>query len=102
MLDLDLYNNKYSIEELKKYIYAVSLLDILKTQTLDISFIINFILNKNYQLIDEEEKINIDTVLKYQKHIKKNNLVDEIFSKMYNTSDFKESIQDFDMFSDIK
>lgn len=99
---LDLYNQKYSREELKKYIYAVNLLDILKTQILDISFITNFILNKKYQLTDEEEKIDIDTILKYQKHIKKSDLVNKIFSKMYDTSDCNDKIEDFETFSDIK
>ena len=47
---LYLYNNKYDRETLKQNIYAVKLLDILKTQTLDISFIVRYILSDLYLL----------------------------------------------------
>ena len=66
---LDLYNNKYNRTTLKKHIYAVSLVDILKTQHLDATFVMRYILNKNYQLTEEEQTINIDMVLKYQTHL---------------------------------
>ena len=68
---LDLYNNKYHRTTLKKYIYAVSLADILKTQHLDASFVVRYILNRNYQLTQEEQTIDVDMVLSYQKHITK-------------------------------
>ena len=41
---LDLYNKKYTRETLKKYIYSVRLIDILKTQKLDVTFIVRYIL----------------------------------------------------------
>ena len=66
---LDLYNNLYSREILKKNIYALNLIDIIKTQHLDESFICKYILNPTYQLSREEEEINIVLVLHYQKHI---------------------------------
>ena len=66
---LDLYNNKYDRATLKKHIYSVSLVDILKTQHLDASFVVRYILNNTYQLTKEEETINIDMVLKYQTHL---------------------------------
>ena len=42
---LDLYNNKYDRQTLKDNIYAVKLLDILKTQVIDVSFAVRYILN---------------------------------------------------------
>jgi hypothetical protein len=58
----NLYNNKYDRQTLKENIYAFKLIDILKTQQLDTSFIVKYILNHLYQLTDEEKKINIDLV----------------------------------------
>jgi len=66
---IDLFNNKYDRETLKEYIYAVRLIDILKTQTIDVTFVVRYILNKKYQIHEEDEKIDFTTVLKYQKHI---------------------------------
>ncbi len=71
---LDLYNNKYDRQTLKDNIYAVKLIDILKTQKVDLSFAVRYILNSKYQLTDEEREINAYTVLKYQPHIDKNDL----------------------------
>ena len=44
---LDLYNNKYSRDKLKEHIYAVAMIDILKTQDLDCSFCVKYILSEN-------------------------------------------------------
>ena len=92
---LDLYNNKYDRATLKKHIYSVSLVDILKTQHLDASFIVRYILNNIYQLTKEEETINIDMVLKYQPHLTKTKIVNEQIKY-----DVKyDSIDDFEDFS---
>ena len=71
---LDLYNQKYDIATLTKNIYAISLIDILKTQTIDADFAFNYILNKKYQLTKEEEDINFTTIFHYQPHLKETNL----------------------------
>lgn len=92
---LDLYNNKYDRQILKQNIYAVKLIDILKTQKLDTSFITKYILNEVYQLDEEDTKINIELVLKLQPHIKKDELLKEICS--YNSDD--DSVEDFETFS---
>jgi hypothetical protein len=65
---LDLYNNKYSMQILKANIYAIKLIDILKTQTVDVSFAVRYILNQKYQLNEDDNLVSKD-VLKYQKHI---------------------------------
>ncbi len=91
---LDLYNNKYDRETLKKYIYAVKLIDILKTQRIDVSFAVRYILNKKYQ-IHSEDNINEQMVLFYQPHITKMSLAIEL--SMYSTAD--DSTDDFETVS---
>jgi hypothetical protein len=66
---LDLYNNQYDYETLKTNIYAVSLMDVLKTQKLTADFCVKYILNTDFQLSDEDQTITIETVKKYQRHI---------------------------------
>ena len=92
---LDLYNKQYSRETLKKYIYGVRLVDILKTQKLDITFIVRYILNPKYQLNEVDEYINVDTVLIYQKHIDRKQLNEAIME--YNSDD--DSVEDFETVS---
>lgn len=91
----NLYNNKYDRQTLKENIYAFKLIDILKTQKLDTSFIVKYILNHLYQLTDEEKKINIDLVLQFQPHIKKDELLKEL--NEYNSDD--DSVENFELFS---
>lgn len=95
---LDLYNNKYDRETLKQHIYEVKLIDILKTQTLDMSFIVRYILSDLYQLHEEDKNISMDDIIMYQPHIKLEELVDNIFS--YNSDD--DSIEDFQSCSERK
>ena len=92
---LDLYNKRYSRETLKKYIYSVKLIDILKSQKLDVTFITRYILNPKYQLNEIDEYINIDTVLMYQTHIDKNKLIEGMLH--YSADD--DSVEDFETFS---
>lgn len=92
---LDLYNNSYDRQTLKENIYAVKLIDILKTQTLDISFIVRYILSDLYQLHAEDKAISMYTVLRYQKHIDKNELIKAI--ETYDSDD--DSVEDFESYS---
>lgn len=71
----DLYNNQYDYETLKTNIYAVSLIDILKTQILTADFCIKYILNKNFQLADEDQNINIALVKHMQPHLTEDDFV---------------------------
>jgi hypothetical protein len=95
---LDLYNNKYDRTKLKDNIYAVKLVDILKTQILDVSFIVRYILSDLYQIHDEDKTINYDIVLEYQPHIKRAELLAALVD--YNSDD--DSIEDFNSFSERK
>ena len=71
----ELQNKKYSIEKLIDNIYLFNLVDILETQDLTEEFIVNYILNPNYQLTKEEKSITILDVLKNQKKINENKLM---------------------------
>lgn len=72
---LDLFNNHYDLDTLKKNIYALNLLDIIKTQKLDSDFVMKYVLNKNFQLTKEEENITIIDILKWQPHLLNTNLL---------------------------
>ena len=69
-LDLDLDNQQYSMKELKLNIYALCFFKILKTQKIDADLAMNYILNPNYQMTPEEEKITMNYVMKMQPHLK--------------------------------
>lgn len=78
-MEIDLKTNKYSEVVLKQNIYKLNLLDILKTQLLSSRFVVRYILNNCYQLTKDEEKINIETVLKHQPHLKQYEILNEQF-----------------------
>ena len=93
---LDLYNNKYDRQTLKENIYSLKLIDIVKTQKLDITFIVRYILSDLYQLDDEDKNIDIDIILKYQQHINKDDLISTL--EHYNSDD--DSVEDFQTYSE--
>lgn len=92
---LDLYNNKYDRQTLKDYIYAISLIDVIKTQKIDVTFAVRYILNKKYQIRHEDEIITAPIVLKYQPHIKYEELQNSLDD--YDTDD--DSVDDFETIS---
>lgn len=94
---LDLYNNKYDRKTLKENIYAVKLVDILKTQTIDINFAVRYILNKKYQL-HEDDNLNAPDVLKYQPHITYKQLQEALSD--YDSDD--DSVDDFETVANRK
>lgn len=93
---LDLYKNKYDRKTLKENIYSLKLTDILKTQTLDITFIVRYILSDLYQLTPEDKNIDIDLVLELQPHIQREELIPAL--EDYNSDD--DSVSDFETFSE--
>ena len=95
---LDLYNIKYDRNTLKEHIYSLKLLDILKTQVLDLSFIVRYILSDLYQLDDDDRHIDVNMVIKYQPHINKKDLMEALIE--YNSDD--DSIEDFQTYSERK
>jgi hypothetical protein len=94
---LDLYNKKYDRKILKKNIYALKLIDILKTQTIDVTFAVRYILNKKYQLNDDDN-LTAPDVLKYQPHITYEDLQNALSE--YESDD--DSVDDFETVSNRK
>jgi hypothetical protein len=96
----DLYKNQYDYETLKANIYAVSLMDVLKTQTLNADFCVKYILNKNFQFSDEEKLINIATVKKYQTHLSEVELLNSIIkvNKKIMMGQRIDSVEDFESY----
>lgn len=66
---------KQSIEHLIMNIYHYNLVEMLKTQTLTEEFVVNYILNSNYQLKKEEQELTFIDVLKYQPQLNYNKLM---------------------------
>jgi len=93
---LDLYNKKYDRNTLKENIYSLKLIDILKSQDLDLSFVVRYILSDLYQLHEEDMRISIEDVLKYQPHIKRVQL--ELALINFDSDD--DSVEDFQSYSE--
>jgi len=91
---IDLYNKKYDRQTLKNNIYAVKLIDILKTQIIDVRFAVKYILNVKYQL-HEDDDLEASDVLKYQPHISYNELQKALRDYEYDD----DSIDDFETVS---
>lgn len=94
---VDLYNNKYDRKTLKENIYNVKLIDILKTQKIDVSFAVRYILNKKYQLHVDDD-ITSDIVLKYQTHI----TYAELQKSLLNYESDDDSVDNFENVSNKK
>ena len=92
---IDLKNNQYDRETLKKHIYEVDLWEILKTQKIDVTFAVRYILNPNYQLTESEKCIIKKDVLFFQPHINKRVLSKEIL--LYDADD--DSVADFESYT---
>ena len=76
---IDLQNKSYRVDVLVSNIYAVSLVDVYKTQqNLPKEFLVDYILNPEYQLTEEEMLITIHDVLEYQNHLS----IDDIFESL--------------------
>ena len=62
-----IYSNKEN--ELISSITQVDLLDILKKETLSFEFVINYILNEQFQKTRKERDITVETVINYKPHL---------------------------------
>jgi hypothetical protein len=71
---IDLKSQKYPINDLIWNIYALDFLEVLRTQHLTEEFTVDYILNKDYQMSEIENRITIKTVLKCQPHLNSNRL----------------------------
>ena len=73
-MSLNLKNQKYPINDLIWNIYALDFLEVLRTQHLTEEFTVDYILNKDYQMSEIENRITIKTVLKCQPHLNNDRL----------------------------
>ena len=67
--NLDLYSSKFSIDVLIANIDSLDLVTVIKTQELTYDFIIEYVLNDQYQITPEEKYIDIYDVVRNQPHI---------------------------------
>jgi len=92
---LDLFNKQYSRQILKDHIYAVDFFDLLRTQKIDATFAVRYLLNKNYDLDDKYKILTPELILRMQPHIKIEDLHNEILN--YDSDD--DSVSDFETVS---
>ena len=69
-------------------------MDVLKTQHIDASFAVKYLMNKNYDL-DDAYNITPQIVIKYQPHIK----MFEILQEIMNYDPDNDSVDDFETVS---
>lgn len=72
---LQLYNKKYSENELICNIQNLDLRQVIQTQTLSVTFCKTYILNSKYHSCEEDTYIDIHYILQHQKHLKLNDFV---------------------------
>lgn len=70
LTDRDLRNKKYTLDELRMNATQLSISTLLKWQTLDADFCKEYILNEEYQSVEEQYMVDINYVLKMQPHLK--------------------------------
>ena len=67
--DSDLRKQKYPMEILIKNIDHLSISTLLRWQRLDADFCIKYILNEDYQSVEEKYKVTSEYILKRQPHL---------------------------------
>jgi len=92
---LDLYEKQYDRQTLKDHIYAIDFFDLLRTQKIDTTFAVRYLLNKKYDLDDKYKIITPGLIVRLQPHIKIEDLRYEILN--YDSDD--DSVTDFETVS---
>ena len=67
--NLDLYSGKFPTNVLVANIDSLDLMTVIKTQELTYDFIIEYVLNDQYQITPEEQTIDMYDVVRNQPHI---------------------------------
>ena len=92
---LDLNNKQYDRQTLKDNIYDVNFLVLLKTQKIDTTFAVRYILNKKYDLDDEYKILTPELVVRLQPHIN----IDDLRFEILNYDSDDDSVLDFETVS---
>ena len=92
---IDLYEKQYDRQTLKDHIYAIDFFDLLRTQKIDATFAVRYLLNKKYDLDDKYKIITPGLIVRLQPHIKIEDLRYEILN--YDSDD--DSVTDFETVS---
>ena len=75
LIDSDLRKNKYTIDELTKNVEYLSIKTLLRWQHLDADFCKKFILNPEYQSVEESYYVTNEYILSFQPHLSYDELV---------------------------
>ena len=75
LTDCDLRKKQYPLHILTQNVDYVSVSALVRWQQLDADFCKKFILNEEYQSVEEQYKIDVQYVLKYQPHLSYNELI---------------------------
>ena len=92
---LDLYKKKYDRQTLKDHIYSIDFFDVLRTQEIDATFAVRYLLNKNYDLDDKYKILTPELIVRLQPHIK----IDDLRFEILNYDSDDDSITDFETVS---
>lgn len=91
---LDLFKNQYDRQTLKDHLYDLDVMDILRTQVIDASFAVKYIMNPKYDL-DDQYTITADLILHYQPHLTRS----EILVQLLQYESDQDSVDDFETVS---
>lgn len=92
---LDLQKQQYDRQTLKENIYNMDFFELLKTQHIDATFAVRYVLNQKYDLDNKYKTITPKVVVTHQPHIL---LKDLIIEKLRYDSD-DDSVEDFESVS---
>ena len=91
----NLFTNKYDRQTLKDNIYNVDFFDLLKTQKIDATFAVRYLLNKKYDLDNKYKILTPELVVRLQPHIK----IDDLRYEILNYDSDDDSVTDFETVS---
>jgi hypothetical protein len=92
---LDLHKKKYDRQTLKDHIYAIDFFDLLRTQKIDATFAVRYLLNKKYDLDDKYKILTPELVVRLQPHIN----IDDLRFEILNYDSDDDSVTDFETVS---
>lgn len=92
---LDLYKKQYDREILKDHIYEINFFDLLRTQKIDATFAVRYLLNKNYDLDEKYKILTPEIVVRLQPHIK----IEDLHYEILNYESDDDSVTDFETIS---